>query len=42
MYSEFNFEYSLGIIIFMVIFLTLAILGYDPSRGSIQKKGGKK
>ena len=29
------------IIIFTVIFLTLAILGYDPARGSIQKKGGK-
>ena len=40
LYSEFNIEYSLGVIIFSIIFLTLAILGYDPSRGSIQKKGG--
>ena len=39
LYSEFNLEYTLGVIIFSIIFLTLAILGYDPSRGSIQKKG---
>ncbi len=41
LYSEFSFDYSLGVIIFTVIFLILAILGYDPSRGSLQKKGGK-
>ena len=41
MYSQFNFEYALGILIFTILFLILAIIGYDPSRGSLQKKGGK-
>lgn len=41
MYTELSTHYSLGIIIFTIIFLTLAILGYDPSRGTMQKKGGK-
>jgi ABC-2 type transport system permease protein len=41
MYAELTPHYSIGIIIFTIIFLTLAILGYDPSRGTMQKKGGK-
>ena len=41
LYSQFNLEYGLGILIFSVIFLILSILGYDPARGSLQKKGGK-
>ena len=41
MYAELTQHYSIGIIIFTIIFLTLAILGYDPSRGTMQKKGGK-
>lgn len=41
MYSEFNLNYALGIFIFTVIFLSLAIIGYDPGKGTLQKKGGK-
>ena len=41
LYSQFNLEYFLGICAFSFLFLTLAIIGYDPSRGSMQKKGGK-
>ena len=40
LYAQFNFEYTAGIVIFTVIFLILSILGYDPARGSLQKKGG--
>ena len=40
LYSQFNFEYTAGIVIFTIIFLILSILGYDPARGSLQKKGG--
>ena len=41
MYSHFNLEYGLGITTFTILFLFLSILGYDPARGSLQKKGGK-
>lgn len=40
MYSNFNVEYTLGVIIFSIVFLFLAIIGYDPARGTLQKKGG--
>tara|TARA_B100000989_G_scaffold298919_1_gene291068 strand:+ start:409 stop:1212 length:804 start_codon:yes stop_codon:yes gene_type:complete len=40
MYSNFNFEYTAGVIIFSIIFLFLAIIGYDPARGTLKKKGG--
>ena len=39
LYSQINIEYSIGIIIFTLIFLFLSILGYDPGRGNLQKKG---
>ena len=39
MYSSFNYEYTLGIFIFATIFLICSIIGYDPSKGSMQKKG---
>ena len=41
LYSQINIEYSIGIVIFTFIFLFLSILGYDPGRGNLQKKGGK-
>ncbi len=41
MYSQFNLNYALGILAFTVIFLSLAIIGYDPGKGTLQKKGGK-
>ena len=37
--SSFNYEYTLGIFIFATIFLICSIIGYDPSKGSMQKKG---
>ena len=42
LYSQINLEYTIGIVIFTLIFLFLSILGYDPARGNLQKKGGKK
>ena len=41
LYSQINFEYGIGIIVFTIIFLFLSIIGYDPGRGNLQKKGGK-
>ena len=41
LYSQINVEYTIGIVIFTLLFLFLSILGYDPARGSLQKKGGK-
>ena len=41
MYADFNIEKTIGILIFTLIFLVFSILGYDPSRGSLQKKGAK-
>ena len=39
MYSNFNLEYTLGILVFTLIFLISAIIGYDPAKGNLQKKG---
>ena len=39
MYSQINLNYSLGIIIFTILFLIFSIMGYDPTRSFIQKKG---
>jgi ABC-2 type transport system permease protein len=41
LYSQINIEYTIGILVFTFIFLFLSILGYDPARGNLQKKGGK-
>jgi len=41
MYAQLNLNYALGIVFFAILFLSLAIIGYDPSRGSMQKKGGR-
>jgi ABC-2 type transport system permease protein len=41
LYSQINIEYTIGLLIFSFIFLFLSILGYDPARGNLQKKGGK-
>ena len=41
LYSQINVEYTIGIAVFTFIFLFLSILGYDPARGNLQKKGGK-
>ena len=41
LYSQINIEYTIGILIFTLIFLILSILGYDPARGTLQKKGSK-
>ena len=39
LYAEVNLENSLGIITCTIIFLTFSIIGYDPARRFIQKKG---
>ena len=39
MYNDMNLNYSLGIIIFTILFLIFSIIGYDPGRAFIQKKG---
>ena len=38
LYSQINLEYTIGILIFTLIFLFLSILGYDPARGNLQKR----
>ena len=38
LYSQINIDYTIGILIFTLIFLFLSILGYDPARGNLQKK----
>lgn len=39
MYSSINYEYTLGIFVFAILFLICSIIGYDPTKGSMQKKG---
>lgn len=39
MYSSINYEYTFGILVFAIIFLICSIIGYDPTKGSMQKKG---
>ena len=36
-----NIDYTIGIVLFTLIFLFLSIIGYDPARGNLQKKGPK-
>ena len=39
LYSQVNLENSVGIITCTILFLTFSIIGYDPARRFIQKKG---
>ena len=40
LYEQFNGEASLYTVISLVVFLSLAILGYNPSKGMMKRKGG--
>ena len=40
LHAQINLENLAGTIFFTLIFLIFSIMGYDPSRGFIQKKGG--
>ncbi len=40
LYEQFNGEASLYVMVSLALFLSLAILGYNPSKGMMKRKGG--